>query len=239
MISVIAIAGITGRMGQTIADIIKSNPTACLAGGISRSADDNLDSPILMTRDPDVVFPKCDVVIDFTHASVTADMARAALKHGKPFMSGTTGLDEETMAVLREASTRIPVMYATNTSLSLIVTKRIVELAANLLQDQDYDISILDRHHRWKKDAPSGTALTIGSHVTKGNRNKKQPTYLSIRGGSIVGEHEILFAGQGEYINIHHTVTDRRVFARGAVDAALWLVTQKPGFYTMDDVLGG
>jgi len=237
MITVVTIAGITGRMGQAIADVIKSNPSACLAGGISRSADDNMDSPIMIAKDPDVIFPKCDVIIDFTHATVTAEMLRAALKHGKPFMSGTTGLDEETNALLREASTRIPVLYASNTSLSLIVIKKLVELASTLLQDQDYDISILDRHHRWKKDAPSGTALTIGSHVTKGNKNKKQPAYASIRGGSIVGEHEILFAGQGEYINIQHNVTDRRVFARGAVEAALWLVTQKPGFYTMDDVL--
>lgn len=237
MICVISIAGISGRMGQAIADVIKSNPTACLVGGISRSADDGLDAPILITKDPDVIFPKSDVIIDFTHASATEDMARAAARHGKPFMTGTTGLDEQTMAALHEVSTKIPVLHATNTSLSLIVVKRLVEIAANLLQDQDYDVSILDRHHRWKKDAPSGTALTIGSHVAKGSKNKKQPAYAAVRGGSIVGEHEILFAGQGEYINIQHNVTDRRVFARGAVEAALWLSTQKPGFYTMDDVL--
>jgi len=242
MITVVGIAGYTGRMGQAIAEIVRSSPIACLAGGVSRCADDCMElnevSPLVHAKDPDLLFPACDVVIDFTHATATADMVQAALKHGKPFMSGTTGLSEETIELLKDASATIPVLYASNTSLSLIVIKRLVELASRMLQDQDYDISILDRHHKWKKDAPSGTALTIGDAVTKGNANKKQPVYAAVRGGAIVGEHEILFAGQGEYITIKHNVTDRRVFARGAVDAALWLAQQKPGFYTMDDVLG-
>jgi len=241
MITVIGIAGYTGRMGQAIAEVIKSNPQSCLAGGVSRCADDCSDineaSPLLHTKDPDLLFPACDVIIEFTHATATADLARAAAKHGKPFMCGTTGLSPETQALLKEISATIPVLYASNTSLSLIVIKQVVELAARLLKNQDYDISILDRHHKWKKDAPSGTALTIGASVLKGNGGSPEPTYAAIRGGSIVGEHEILFAGQGEYINVHHTVTDRRVFARGAVEAAIWLAQQKNGFYTMDDVL--
>lgn len=244
MITVVGIAGLTGRMGQSIAEIVKSHPNTCLAGGITRShitRDETAnDKPLLITNTPDELFPSCDVIIDFTHASATPDFIAAAVKAGKPFMCGTTGLDENAMQVLKDASKSIPVLHASNTSLSLVVVKRLVRLAAELLKEHDYDVSILDRHHRWKKDAPSGTALTLGEAVAagKGNDNEVSPvTYASIRSGAIVGEHEILFGGNGEYINIQHRVTDRRVFARGAVEAAMWLAAQKPGFYTMDDVL--
>lgn len=244
MITVIGIAGLTGRMGQSIAEIIKSHPNACLAGGITRSqimsSEASEDKPLLLTNTPDELFPSCDVIIDFTHATATPAFIDAAIKAGKPFMCGTTGLDEATLQKLKDASQTIPILQASNTSLSLSVVKSVVRLAAALLKDQDYDISILDRHHRWKKDAPSGTALSLGEAVAlgKGNQDEVHPvTYASIRSGAIVGEHEILFGGNGEYINIQHRVTDRRVFARGAVEAAMWLAGQKPGYYTMDDLL--
>lgn len=241
MITVFAITGYSGRMGQAIADIVKSDPRCCLAGGVCRShaesTEANDDTPIIITKDPAKVFPKCDAIIDFSNASVVTEFVRSAATNGKPFLCGTTGLDAEAIDALHKASESIPVLHSTNTSLSLVVVKQLVELAARLLKDHDYDISILDRHHKWKKDAPSGTALTIGKAALKGNGGAPEPTYASIRGGAIVGEHETLFAGHGEYINIQHVVTDRRVFARGAVEVGLWLAKQKPGFYTMDDVL--
>jgi 4-hydroxy-tetrahydrodipicolinate reductase len=241
MIVVVGIAGYTGRMGQSIAEIIKSHPNVCLAGGLTRSQimpeEAAEDGPMILTNNPEELFPKCDVIIDFTHASATADMARAASKSGKPFISGTTGLYAKTKALLKESSEQIPVLNASNTSLSLIVVKKLVTLAAKLLKDHDYDVSVLDRHHKWKKDAPSGTALTIGEAARAGDGGKHPVTYASVRSGAIVGEHEILFGGNGEYINIQHSVTDRRVFARGAIEGAVWLSSQKPGYYTMDDVL--
>ena len=243
MIVVVGIAGYSGRMGQAIAETILSHPTACLAGGVTRSEitpmAQKLDEerPHIITDDPEKLFPQCDVVIDFSHASATADFARCAMKHGKPFLSGTTGLTDETTAVLREASAKIPVLHATNTSLSLVVVRHMIKLAARLLKDEYYDVSILDKHHRWKKDAPSGTALTLGQAILDGNEGSHLPAYASLRAGSIVGEHDILFAGAGETINVQHHVTDRRVFARGAVQAALWLAQQKPGLYTIDDVI--
>ena len=116
--------------------------------------------------------------------------------------------------------------------------KQVVTLAAKLLKDHDYDISILDRHHRMKKDAPSGTAKTLGEAVLAGNKNSKQPAYSDIRAGAIVGEHEVSFVGQGETISLQHSVTDRDIFAHGAIEADLWVTSKAPGLYSMDDVLG-
>lgn len=240
MITTIGLIGYSGRMGQAMARVIEAHPMACLGGGLvhtlSLSPMDD-DDPILLTDKPEVLFPQCDVLIDFTHANATAPLAKLAAQYGKPFLSGTTGLDPETLATLREVSATIPVLHTTNTSLSLIVVKRMAKLAAQLLKDQDYDIAIHDKHHKWKKDAPSGTALTLGQAILEGNEGAQSPSYSSTRAGSIIGEHDILFAGTGEAITIAHEVTDRRVFARGAVKAALWLATKKCGYYLMDDVL--
>ncbi|HAX91312.1 MAG TPA: 4-hydroxy-tetrahydrodipicolinate reductase [Rhodospirillaceae bacterium] len=239
MIISVGIIGYTGRMGQAIARTVETHSAASLAGGLTRTTPvggkDN--RPFIVTDKPEELFPECDVLIDFSHASATSHYAQIAAQYGKPFLSGTTGLDKDSLAALHEVSAKIPVLYTTNTSLSLVVVKQMARVAARLLKDQDYDVSILDKHHRWKKDAPSGTALTLGKAVLEGNDGKHPPVYSSIRSGAIVGEHDILFAGTGENITIQHVVTDRRVFARGAVQAALWLAGQKPGYYIMDDVL--
>lgn len=240
MITVIGVTGFTGRMGRAVAEVVQSHPRACLGGGLARPETipaRKEDGSFVVTSDPMALFPKCDVIIDFSHARVVAEYASLAAALHKPFLSGTTGLDETAMMALRDAGKSAPVLYAPNTSLSLVVTKTLVALAARLLKDHDYDVSIVDKHHRWKRDAPSGTALSLGEAVTLGYEGKKVPTYASVRAGSIVGEHDILFAGEGETISVSHAVTDRRIFARGAVHAALWLRAQKPGFYSMDDVL--
>ena len=164
---------------------------------------------------------------------------RLAAKHKKPFVCGVTGLEpRRALEVIKQAATKIPVLYAPNTSLSLAVMKQVTALAAKLLGTFDYDVSILDEHHRMKKDAPSGTARTLGEAVLRGNGGKKTPSYAAVRAGAIVGEHEVAFVGQGEIIRLRHSVTDRRIFARGAVQAALWLHGKPAGFYGMEDVLG-
>ena len=240
MIVVVGITGFTGRMGQAIAQTIDVHPNACLAGGVTRPhtvppADE--ESPLIITDNPQELFPQCDVIVDFSHPSVVPIYARLAAEAGKAFMSGTTGLEEETLSVFKETAKKVPVLYASNTSLSLVVTKQVAKLTAKLLKDYDYDVSILDKHHKWKKDAPSGTALSLGKSVLEGNKGKKMPSFASVRSGSIIGEHEILFAGKGDTITLHHSVTDRRIFAQGAVHAAIWLSAQKVGFYSMEDVL--
>lgn len=238
----VGILGYHGRMGQLIAhEIAAHKGRGCvLVGGADHTFHDDVLKPegvLLSTRAEEVVAIS-DVVIDFTVAEATPQHAQLAAKHGKAFMSGTTGLSEDGAAILHQAATQIPLLYARNTSLSLAATKRVAALAAKLLARFDYDISILDEHHRMKKDAPSGTALVLGEAIKNANGGIRQPSYAAIRSGSIVGEHEVQFAGDGESIRIRHSVTDRSIFARGAVQAALWLHGKPKGFYGMDDVLG-
>lgn len=236
----IGIIGYAGRMGQAIGKAVRTHPAATLCGGLEREAKPDLqalDPSFVVTNQPEILFPQCDVLIDFSHATATADYARLAVKYGKAFVSGTTGLDESAKAALTEAAKHIPLLYASNTSLSLVVMKQLVKQAARLLRDHDYDIAIVDEHHRWKKDAPSGTAKTLGEMALAGNGGKPEPAYAAIRAGAIVGEHEVIFAGQGETIRLRHSVTDREIFARGAVQAAVWLHNKAPGLYSMDDVL--
>ncbi|MCL2469911.1 MAG: 4-hydroxy-tetrahydrodipicolinate reductase [Alphaproteobacteria bacterium] len=224
----LALAGYTGRMGKAIADVLAEDDSrAVLGGGLVRA----------MVPKAESLFETCDVVVDFTSPSLTLELVEKAARLHKPYLCGTTGLDEKTMAGLKRFGESIPVLYAANTSLSLVVARRMAGLAAQLLAPYPYDIAILDRHHRWKKDSPSGTALSLGRAVEEGNHGAHKVSYASIHAGAIVGEHEVLFAGDGTSITLTHTVTDRHVFARGAVTAALWLASQKSGFYSMDDVL--
>lgn len=238
----VGILGYHGRMGQLIArEIVAHKGKGCI---LAAGADHVLhpDAPVIegvkVSSNAEDVVAASDVVIDFTVAAATPQHALLAAKLGKAFMSGTTGLDENGATTLHQAAKQIPVLYARNTSLSLAATKRVVALAAQLLAPFDYDIAILDEHHRMKKDAPSGTALVLGEAVKAANGGVRHPTYAAIRSGSIVGEHEVQFAGDGEVIRIRHSVTDRSIFARGAVQAALWLHGKPAGFYGMDDVLG-
>jgi 4-hydroxy-tetrahydrodipicolinate reductase len=237
----IGIIGYAGRMGQAIARATLAHPEANLMGGIERSGIPVLgmsEGKLIVTDSAGDLFPHCDVVVDFSAESVMPEHARMAAAQGKAFMTGITGLGDEAKAALAEAAKTIPVLYASNTSLSLAVMKQLVKMASYLLRDQDYDIAIHDEHHRMKKDAPSGTALTLGECVTAGNGGSKAPAYSAIRAGFIVGEHDVKFVGQGETITLHHSVTDRDVFARGTVQAAVWLHGKPPGLYGMDDVLG-
>jgi len=169
-----------------------------------------------------------DVVIDFTRADATPALVAEAVALKKPYVCCTTGLD---VTPLKAAAATIPVLYAANTSLSLAVAKRATALMAQMLKPHGYDVAIHEEHHIHKKDAPSGTAKALGDAVGG------PVAYSSVRAGNIVGEHDVLFAGLDETIRLHHSVTDRRVFARGAVTAALWLAGKPSGFYSMDDVL--
>ena len=237
----VGIVGFAGRMGQAIARAAEENADATLVGGIDRAITPELKAQyvkLIVTEKAEDLFPKCDVIVDFSAPSATANIARLAAQHGNALMCGTTGLDDGGKAAHKEAAQKVPVLYTTNTSLSLVVMKQLTKMAAHLLRDQDYDVSILDKHHRAKKDAPSGTAKTLGEFVIAGNGGKHEPAFAAIRAGFIVGEHEVQYSGQGEIITLSHSVTDRGVFARGAVQAAVWLHGKTPALYTMDDVLG-
>jgi len=224
-------------MGQAIAQEIAAREDCILTAGLVRQSSAAPANGVLLSSDIDAIMQASDVIIDFTLAEATPAYAQAAAKHKKAFVSGTTGLSAAAQATLQQVSASIPVLYAPNTSLSLAAMKQITRLAAKLLAGFDYDIAILDEHHRQKKDAPSGTALALGAAVTQGNAGMKQPSYAAIRAGHIIGNHEVIFTGKDETIRLQHSVTDRGIFAHGAVQAALWLAEKPAGFYSMDDVL--
>jgi 4-hydroxy-tetrahydrodipicolinate reductase len=235
----IGLFGYRGRMGQAIVEDVEGRTDCVLIAGLVRNLTPDLKTPVgtLLTIDADDVIARSDILIDFTLAEGTPAHAHKAALQGKPFLSGTTGLDSAGHDALKAAAQKIPVLYAPNTSLSLAAMKQITRLAARLLSGFDFDISILDEHHRMKKDAPSGTAKALGDAILDGNRGHKHPSYASIRAGYTVGEHEVGFFGHGETIRLRHSVTDRNVFARGAVQAALWLHDKPAGLYGMEDLL--
>ncbi len=235
----VGILGYSGRMGQAIAAEIAAHEGCVLSGGVVRAVKAAAQpAGALITTKAEDVLAVSDVVIDVTLAESTPTYAKLAAQQGKALVCCTTGFPAETLDVLKHAATSIPLLYAPNTSLSLAVTRQLALLAGKLFGGFDYDVAILDEHHRMKKDAPSGAAKVLGDAIVSGSGGKKTPTYASIRAGHIVGEHEIIFTGQGETVRIHHSVTDRRIFARGALQAALWLSNKPRGFYSMDDVLG-
>ena len=236
----IGVLGYGGRMGRLIAEEIGAMSGCVLSGGVVREVkpEHRRADGIPVTANADEIIAASDVLIDFASAESTPDYAERTAAKGKAFMCGVTGLDTKTIDALKRAAQNAPVLYAPNTSLSLAAMKQITALAAKLLGGFDYDVAIHDEHHRMKKDSPSGTAKALGEAVTAGNGGTKQPQYSATRAGFIVGEHEVSFVGNGEIIRLHHSVTDRRIFARGAVEAALWLAKKPKGFYGMDDVLG-
>jgi 4-hydroxy-tetrahydrodipicolinate reductase len=195
------------------------------------------------------------VIIDFTNPEASLGYLRAATKKTVPIVIATTGFNSTQLAEIKRLSRRAPTLLSANTSLGVDVLVSLIGKAAKMLGD-DYDVEIVEAHHRFKKDAPSGTALTLGRSVAKalnrdldkigingrkgivGERSKKEIALLSVRAGDIVGEHTVIFGGIGERLEFIHRAHSRDTFARGAIRAAQWLANQKPGLYGMQDVLG-
>ena len=195
------------------------------------------------------------VIIDFTRPEASLTYLRAAAKNAVPMVVATTGFDPRQTAEIKRLSRRTPALLSANTSLGLNVLMSLLGKAAKMLGD-DYDVEIVEVHHRFKKDAPSGTALALGRAVAGalnrdlgkvgihgrkgiiGERSKKEIALLSVRAGDIVGEHTVIFGGIGERLEFTHRAHSRDTFAQGAIRAAQWLAGQKPGLYGMQDVLG-
>ncbi|MBI3419903.1 MAG: 4-hydroxy-tetrahydrodipicolinate reductase [Proteobacteria bacterium] len=214
-----------------------------------------LPAGAITTVSSEKLFSSCDVAVDFTRPEVSVHHAYVAAAMGKPIVIGTTGFSAEQLGMLNDAGNHIPLVVAPNMSLGVNLLLALVERAAQRL-DPAYDIEIIEMHHRHKIDAPSGTALALGEAAAKGRnvslkakavhdrkgatgpRKKGDIGFASLRGGDVVGEHKVIFARDGERLELGHVATDRRIFAAGAVYAAKWLVSQQPGAYTMKDVLG-
>ncbi len=195
--------------------------------------------------------PEADVLIDFSSPDGIADRLRFAADRGLPVLLGTTGFSEEALACIREFSARIPIFHSGNYSIGINLLERLVREAARILEG--FDAEIIERHHNQKKDAPSGTALMLASSIEQASAQEKERVYSrhgmvgprdpreigihSVRGGNLIGEHEVMFAGEDEVVTLAHSARSRRVFATGALRAAHWLIGRAPGLYKMDDFL--
>ncbi|WP_199504113.1 4-hydroxy-tetrahydrodipicolinate reductase [Qipengyuania sp. YIM B01966] len=235
----IGIIGSEGRMGQALAEAIGGAGHA-LAGGIDRGGDAG------------ALAAQSEVLIDFSAPPALAGNLGAARAAGIPLLIGTTGLDADHHALIDAAAAEIPVLQTGNTSLGVTLLARLVREAAARL-GPDWDIEIVEMHHRMKADAPSGTALLLGEAAAAGRgaaldtlradrhdgpRCEGAIGFASLRGGTVAGEHSVILAGEQERLTLSHSAENRAIFARGAVRAAVWLIGQPPGRYTMDDVLG-
>jgi 4-hydroxy-tetrahydrodipicolinate reductase len=252
----IGIAGITGRMGHLLAEETRA-AGAELAGGVGRAGSAN-PAPVGTTLFPDLaaLAAASDVVIDFTNAATALATATTIATSGKAWVLGSSGLSDADEAAVAEAAKRIPVVYASNFSAGVNLVLALAERMGATLPAEQYDAEIVEMHHRQKVDAPSGTAIGMGRAVAKGRgvalndviesgrhghtgaRKTGAIGFAALRGGQVVGEHTLLFASGTEHIALTHRAFDRRVYATGAVRAALWLAGRKPGLYSMMDVLG-
>lgn len=238
----IGIIGSEGRMGQTLAQAIEESGHA-LAGGVDQGGN----TAALAERS--------DVLVDFTAPAALETNLHAAVGAGIPIVVGTTGLDERHHAAIESAALAIPVLQTGNTSLGVTLLAHLVCEAAEKL-GTEWDIEVLEMHHRMKVDAPSGTALLLaqaaadgravelidnsdrGRDGNSGRRTEGAIGFASLRGGTVTGEHSVIFAGEHERLTLSHHAEDRTIFARGAVRAAAWLIGQDRGRYTMPQVLG-
>ncbi|MDX8513774.1 4-hydroxy-tetrahydrodipicolinate reductase [Mesorhizobium captivum] len=248
----IAIAGALGRMGRQMAEAVQADPRLELVARFHRpgSTGDGL-----VARDE--ALARADVVVDFTTPAASAELARACAARGGPaLVIGSTGFDAAELEAIAAAATKIAIVRSGSYSLGLNMLTGLVERAAWALGRDDCDIEILEAHHRFKVDAPSGTALMLGEAAARGRgvslddvarrardgvtgpRPRGGIGFAVLRGGSIVGEHSVSFLAEGERLTFSHAAGDRSMFARGAIAAALWVAGQPLGEYGMRDVLG-
>ncbi|HZF94687.1 MAG TPA: 4-hydroxy-tetrahydrodipicolinate reductase [Allosphingosinicella sp.] len=239
----IGIVGAAGRMGRAVAAAIEETEGARLAGGAGHGDDVG------------ALARASDVLVDFSAAAALEANLAAAAEAGVPIVVGTTGLGEDAEALIEAAAERVAVLRSANMSLGVNLLAHLVREAAARLGD-DWDIEIAEMHHRHKADAPSGTALLLGRAAAEGrgvdlaavsDRGRDGMTgprapghigFAALRGGSVAGDHQVIFAAEGERIELGHRAESRDIFARGAVRAALWLAGKRAGRYAMTDVLG-
>ncbi len=262
----IVIAGASGRMGRMLIRTVLESRDAQLTGAIERpgnawvgrDAGDLVGAEktgVIVTDDPAAAMDRAQAVIDFTAPGATVELAALAAKARMVHVIGTTGLGDDDLDKIAAAARQAIVIRAGNMSLGVNLLVQLTRKVAAAL-DADFDIEVVEAHHRHKVDAPSGTALMLGRAAAEGRgvdhdavadrgrdgitgpRERGHIGYSAIRGGDIVGEHDVIFAGEGERIVLRHLATDRQIFARGALKAALWGQGRKPGEYDMIDVLG-
>lgn len=262
----IVVTGASGRMGQMLIQTIRDSDKACLSGAVERVGHPWIGRDlgdamgitplgVRVTDDPLEAFASAQAVVDFTAPEATLEFAALAAQARAVHVIGTTGMSEAQIAALKPAARHATIIRAGNMSLGVNLLVQLTRQVAAAL-DEDFDIEIMESHHNQKIDAPSGTALMLGEAAAEGRRvalgavsdrgrdgitgkrTRGHIGFSAIRGGDIVGEHDVVFAGPGERIILRHVASDRALFARGALRAALWGIGRKPGEYDMLDVLG-
>lgn len=251
----IALCGALGRVGHAIADAISQQNDMKLSSAIEAPDHRGLGTKIYdvgVVNNLDPVIATSDVVVDFTNPATTVSHAELAAKSNKPFVTGTTALSKDQIDTIEKASHTIPIVLAPNMSVGVNLLYKLVDDAAGILGD-DFDVEITETHHRFKKDAPSGTAARLADILAKsksgstiihgrqgmiGERPQNEIAVHALRGGDVVGEHTVVFAGIGERVEITHRAHSRATFANGVVRAIRFVIDKSPGLYTMGDVLG-
>lgn len=248
----IIMRGCNGRMGQVISGIVKEDAEAEIVAGIDLSAEQKNDYPVF-THLQDCKI-EADVVIDFTSPKGLTELLNVCKERKLPIVLCTTGFDEAQLAEIEEASREVAILRSANMSLGINTLSKLAAAAAKILAEAGFDMEIVERHHNKKLDAPSGTALILADSINEVMDKKYHYTYdrstrretrdpneigiSAVRGGTIVGEHEIIFAGLDEVIELKHTAYSRSVFATGAVQAAKYLAGKPAGMYNMNAVVG-
>lgn len=263
----IGVLGCAGRMGRAVLAEVLAIDGATVIGGTETTGHPALGQdlgalagrePIGLVADDDAagLIQRADVVIEFSSPEATVAHATAAAAHGTAHVIGTTGLSDRQSGAIAAAGQRTPIVWAANMSLGVNLLLGLTEQVARALGPEAFDIEIVEIHHKHKVDAPSGTALALGEAAARGrdvalaemaDRGRDGLTgartagaigFAALRGGDVVGDHSVVFAGMGERLELSHKATDRRIYAKGAVHAARWAAAQAPGLYGMADVLG-
>lgn len=263
----LVVIGASGRMGQALIHAIENAPGAKLFGALEREGAPAIGRDagevagvgklgINITTNSEKLISKADGIIDFTAPAATVAFSKLTAKAGIAHIIGTTGCSESDNAAIAEAAKTAKIVKSGNMSLGVNLLSVLVEQAAKALEAADFDIEVLEMHHKHKVDAPSGTALLLGEAAALGRsidldnnsvrvrdghtgaREEGTIGFATLRGGSVIGDHTVMLAGEGERIELSHLAQDRSIFAKGAVKAALWAFNKEAGLYNMRDVLG-
>ncbi|WP_366449987.1 4-hydroxy-tetrahydrodipicolinate reductase [Fontimonas thermophila] len=262
----LAILGATGRMGRAVIQAVAATPAVTLGAALERAGHTEMgrdagtlagvgELGVPIAADLRAGLDACDVLIDFTRPEATLSALPLCVAAGTGMVIGTTGFDAAQKAQIEAAARRIPICLSANFSIGVTVCLKLLEDAARVL-GSDFDIEIVEAHHRHKVDAPSGTALAMGEAIARGaglrleeaavyarqGHTGPRPAgaigFATVRGGDVIGDHTVMFLGEGERVEITHKASSRQNFARGAVRAAAWIHGRAPGLYSMRDVLG-
>ena len=249
----ILLHGASGVMGKNVQEVASEHPDCSIVAGVDGGIHAEESSAFPVYSDIQKVKEDFDVIIDFSVKEAVDALLAFAVEKNKALVLCTTGLSETQLEKIEEAGRTIPILQSGNMSLGINVLEELLRIAAGKLYQEGFDVEIVEAHHRRKKDAPSGTALMLEKAVEESvgqalekvfqregqsrPREKDEIGMSSVRGGTIPGVHEVLFAGEDEVIKLEHTAYSRKIFAKGALSAAFFLIKQKPGRYTMGDVL--